>query len=78
MSFPLDKPLYRYAVSKQGHPWRNYRRRDNPNAALVRNLGKIESDLRTEIAREQVDLMPNGLMAQRLKAKKRLPRIGGL
>ena len=60
-----------------GHPWRTYRRRDNPNAALVRNLGKIESDLRTEIAREQVALMPNGLMAQRLKAKKRLPPLMG-
>ena len=62
-----------------GHPWRTYRRRDNPNAALVRNLWKIESDLRTEIAKEQADLMPNGLMAQRLKANKRLPRLmGGL
>ena len=57
--------------------WPPYRRRDNPNAALVRNLGKIERDLRTEIAREQVALMPNGLMAQRLKANKRLPPIGG-
>ena len=62
----LDSPL---------HPWRTYRRRDNPNMALVRNLGKIESALRTEIALKQVDLMPNGLMAQRLKANKRLPPL---
>ena len=64
----LDSPL---------RPWRTYRRRDNPNAALVRNLGKIESEIRTEIALKQVDLMPNGLMAQRLKANKRLPRLMG-
>ena len=64
----LDSPL---------HPWRTYRRRDNPNAALVKNLTKIENEIRTEIARSQVALMPNGLMAQRLKANKRLPPIGG-
>ena len=34
--------------------WPTYRRRDNPNAALVKNLTKIETEIRTEIAREQV------------------------
>ena len=59
MSFPLDKPLYRYAVSTGKPVYRTMPKRNNGYGSkhserLIIHLHKIEAKLRREIAEEQI------------------------
>jgi len=65
--FNLDKPN---PIYKHMPKWV-----EADSEKMIWNLHRIEKQIRHEILVEQVSLMPNGLMAQRLKANGETPKL---
>ena len=59
----------RYAMGKPLHPYKNMPKWATADSEkMIQNLHQIEKQIRHEILVEQVTLMPNGLLARKLKA----------